>query len=355
MIGNRNEVALAIIEKALKAIYDNHVTTTHILLMCQELVQLLDIEKDNEWIEYELTGYPPLPQGEKYEGYIFPPISRYIKLMGTVPKPSGIFPQPTVQQTAELIAHNNPTPLFFPVLESCDYLETTKDDMQLSKSIDISFEAYTVPITYYSKLSINRMRSIAKSTRARAHRFLSSHGISIRFGPLVKHIFDESMKIVNTKVADLDSRLLKELTDILQKQQEDTTDFDWRSTADACRNILQKFTEILLIDEMIPPGDNRPKEDQTREKVSLIIKWAKSILPGNHGEKDINLIEKAFDYFYYYFKSLTTIIEKVKHKPMTEVTKDEVDRVVAYLFLWMADLIRLLERVGYDWNKAVNH
>lgn len=349
----RNAKALAVIENALEAVYDDKVTTTHVLLMCQEIAQLLDIEKEKGWIECELAGYPPPPPDGNWEGRVRLTISRYVQLIGTAPKPSVVFPQPTVQQTADLIAHGSPAPLLFHVEESCDFLETAKVEIQLSKWVDINFEAYTVPVTYYSKLSVDRMRSIARSTRARAHHFLSTQEISIRFGPLMKHILDESMNLVNTRIAEMEPRLLEELTDILQKQQEGTTELDWRGTADACRNSLQRFTEILLIDEMIPSDEERPKEDRTRDKVSLIVKWTKSMIPSNHGEKEVDLVQTAFDYFFYYFRSITAIIEKVKHKPMSEVTKDEVDRVVVYLFLWMADLIRLLERAGYDWTRAI--
>ena len=61
MASIRKEEALSIIEKALKDVHDDAVSVSSLLMKCQSVMRLLNLEEDVDWITYELSGYPFVP------------------------------------------------------------------------------------------------------------------------------------------------------------------------------------------------------------------------------------------------------------------------------------------------------
>ena len=243
-----------------------------------------------------------------------------------------------------------PQDLEFWVTEPIGFLESVKN-YSIKRTVVIE-RRVNYKYLLWSTMTKGRINSIIMTVRARVHEFLIEQKAVLVFSPLVEHVFESTKDIVVSKLTDLDPNLVDELFKMLDRQKTGGTELDWRGAADACRNILQGFTEILITPEILGEENPKPDEDDTIGKMSLIINYAKSRIRGKKGKKSVEFVSAGLDYFFNYFKSLKHIVESVKHKPISQIEKDEVDRAVAYIFLWMGDVIRLLEKVGYDWDKA---
>ena len=194
------------------------------------------------------------------------------------------------------------------------------------------------------------MRGIASSVRIRIHEFLVSQKIALALKPQLLDIFDDTMTLIASKLTDLDPDLLEELEKIVEKLQS-KSELDWRSIVDSCRTIIQRFTDVVYLEEMVPDDEEKPAHDRTRNKCRQIAVWAlsqfdKKLSKSPEGSR----IEQIPSYLDNYYEMIIRSVEKVKHKDMRTLHKDEVDRVVIYRILWMADLIQLLTRADYSWT-----
>jgi len=347
MKSKRIEEATRLVEDAIIDCFDREVPIFDALMKCNAIAKLLEIDDENKWIQNEIRGYPSSTSKK-----------------GATLSSSSLPSYRHVQLTADLSGSSKhsksslwydyhpqtPQDLEFWVTEPIGYLESV-NEYKVTRAVVIERgRGYTYLL--FSTMTKGRINSILMSVRARMHEFLMEQKAVLVFSPLVEHIFEGTKNIVVSKLTDLDPDLVDELFKMLDRQQIGGTELDWRGAADACRNILQRFTEILITPEILGDENPKPDEDDTIGKMSLIINYVRSKTRGKKGKKSVEFVSAGLDYFFNYFKSLKHIVESVKHKPMSQIEKDEVDRAVAYTFLWMGDVIRLLEKVGYNWDKA---
>ncbi len=347
MKSKRIEEATRLVEEAIIDCFNREVSIMDALMKCNAIAKLLEIDDEHKWIRYEIEGYP---SSQSTKGVTLSsgslPSYRHILLTANLAGSSkhGEFSlwhrsRPQMPQDYE-----------FWVTEPIGFLETV-EKYEVKRTITTELgSSYTYLL--FSTMTKGRINSILMSVRARMHEFLMEQKDILVFSPLVEHIFESTKNIVISKLTELDPDLVDELFKMLDRQQTGGTDLDWRGAADACRNILQRFTEILITPEILGEENPKPDEDDTIGKMSLIINYVRSKTRGKKGKKSVEFVSAGLDYFFNYFKSLKHIVESVKHKPISQIEKDEVDRAVAYVFLWMGDVIRLLEKAGYDWDKA---
>ncbi len=358
MPDDRIDEALSLIEETLKEIYTEGASVSRLLLRCSNISKLIGSKDAEEWINFELNGYPnPSIIGQKSTNHFIPKYRCY-DLNDW--KPIGLGPLDMIEKHSSLdtieqrsifwralfrfIPYEVPFYVTFPI----GYIEDLKENPSLFRIIQ-NPEQQDDQIRVTSVIDRNRLRSILHIVRARINDYLITQQIALKFHPILQHIFDETKDLVSNRLARIDPRLFDEITKMVLRQQETNNELEWRATADACRNTLQRFTEILLIQDMLPDEQVRPREDDTVGKVALVIAWIKSRIGIGHGDEEIHGIKAGHDYLIEYFKSLKARTEKTKHKPMGIITKDEVDRIVIYLILFIADLIRLLDRADYPW------
>ncbi|MFW9843580.1 MAG: hypothetical protein ACFFEV_03300, partial [Candidatus Thorarchaeota archaeon] len=54
---NRVKDALGIIEATLTSVYDDDITTSQLLMKCQNVAKILGVDDENKWLLLELQGY----------------------------------------------------------------------------------------------------------------------------------------------------------------------------------------------------------------------------------------------------------------------------------------------------------
>ena len=122
MSNGRKEEALSIIERALEDVYNDTVSVHSLLLRCQSVMRLLNLEEDIDWITYELGGYPFVPPLEaEYRPEDMPPMYRWPQLMAELIFPKSRSERDIMEMNAKKLLKPGPYNLLFPIVEPCAY------------------------------------------------------------------------------------------------------------------------------------------------------------------------------------------------------------------------------------------
>ncbi len=321
--------------------------------MALRAAELLDPESDEHvWIALELQGYP---QGGllKEEDTVPPkyrtPLYRWADLLASGPEPRITYSPPDSDLLERIHRANDVRSITFLVSEPIEVLEEANTPVFRSDSIVQDDGFNKTIVTWVATMPVYRMQSIVKAVRSRVHAFALTKLVSIEFGEATKHLLEGSRVYVAEKMEILSPDLLRELLETLEKQESGRTDINSRIVVQNCLTFVQRITDILLRDSMIPESESRPSTGQTRNKLSLILAWAKKNSTKKLDEER-ELVKRTFNHFFFYSKSLQKTIDKQRHKDPILVSKDEVDRILVYLLTWLADLLRILDHANYEWE-----
>jgi hypothetical protein len=116
------------------------------------------------------------------------------------------------------------------------------------------------------------------------------------------------------------------------------TELKWKQAAFACRDILQDFTEAILLPEHIPQRQKRPARDKTKNKLRLVLNAKAQEATLSETLKDF--IEAQTDYLMSYFNKFNMLLQRNVHA--AQITKTDADRCVIYTYLLIAEVLSLL-------------
>lgn len=355
MASDNKQEAFELIETALSDTYKDTVTTSVLLLKCQRISMLLDSKQENEWIWKELEGYDMDEDVPQYRCVGLTSKIVYSRIIDEKPEEQVL----TYSQLRGANIHH-----VFQIRAPVHYLEKSNRELMSQDRLVIPFSKDTpirrllglfkitkpVEVRFDAGIPVDSMRGIASSVRNRIHEFLLLQQTTLGLKPHLQSIFDDTMNLIASKLSTLDPNLLEDLRGLIEKLQS-KSDLDWRSIVDSCRTIIQRFTDSVYLEEMVPVGEEKPAYDQTRNKCRQIAVWALSQFNAKLDDSpEGSRIERIPSYLDDYYEIIIRSVEKVKHKDIRTLRKDEVDRIVIYTILWMADLIQLLSRANYSWT-----
>ena len=316
----------------------------------------LDEEK-SLWIQLELRGYPSKQIGgidfddEESRKFLMPNY-RWIELPARGPKPAYMYKPMDSSLYNQIKQANIRIQLPFLVHHPCGLLEAAKKPIPLSITflVDDQYGFKKIARTLVANLPVSMMRGIIGAIEARIGQFVSFHLIALEFGESIGGIIDETRDLIANRLELIGSELLKELDDTIVKQSASTSAIEWRGVLESCRTILRRFTGLLLHDFMIPEGVAKPRESNVMKKLKLMLDWAQSSMKTSTGTETEH-ITKDLTRLHSHVSSLLDIINKPIHGEIDEITKGDVDLIIMHLIVWMADLISLLDRANYPWQK----
>lgn len=354
MTTERTNEAIRLIDETLNDVHDHDIPVSSLLLRCHSISKLLKSKDTQDWIMYELKGYPEPPSIKSVKETQTPlPNYRFYRSMEW--DIVGINNTQSLKSMRILwkamfgfIPHQVP----FHITKPVGHLESLDRDLAVTRYIEDpkTPESY---LTILGKVDRVSAQAVLTVVRARVNDFLITQKISLQFQPRLHHIFDDTYHTVSSRLSEISPQLFEEVSEILLGQGENYSEINLRKSADSCRNIIQRLTDIILTDDMIPAEITRPVESDTVGKVALITKWARTKIGRGYGTEEIHNIQGGHDFLVESFKILKRTTEKVKHKEMDKITKSEIDRVVIHLILWIANTIHLLDRAGYSWSKGL--
>lgn len=280
--------ALAIRDTIFSGLYK----TSILLMRCKYLASLLN--KNVEWIDFELNGYPPT---EELPGYRKRMTSVYRK---------NIFKE---------------IEFFDPVTYIEDYYcGLLRDELYFP----LEGETLVVSKQYF--------KALLQFVNQRILDFIQNVIIELKFGKIESDIFEETRTLVNKELSKLGPQALQKLTETYEDLTLGKSDLKWSQVAFACREILMDFTDSIFKPEFLREGEETPTRTQTKNKLHYTLRAKVK------SEADRELVESQLDYF----DKLTNFVQKMAHPAGFEVTKEDANRCVIYTYLLIGDIIKLL-------------
>lgn len=349
------------VRKLLKSILDDRgkpqVTTVDLLYRCQEISKLLDLEKEqSRWIDSELLGYPlqrELSEIRELKDYERVPSYRWVKTTAKSSVPNPLYLQTGVPSFSQTSSY------FFYVETPCGTLEHSESSMVLTDSRTLerkparySYDRKTesVPVSISGVLSVDMMRGIVHSIRARVNDFATSHFIALEFDSSLHKIFDSTRNLLADKLGKLHPATLALLEETISAQESSKEPVEWINVIENIRSTIRSFTSQVIKDEMLEEGKSKPKKGYTTVKTRIIIDWIKKNIDESTGAESEYLL-KTLDTMVKQQKSLENLINKFGHTDeYVQVSRGEVDRILIMSVIWISDIISLLDRAGYNWT-----
>lgn len=155
----------------------------------------------------------------------------------------------------------------------------------------------------------------------------------------VDRLFAKTRSLVDAELAHVAPEAASKLVEVYVDLTGGETTLKWKQVALACRDILQDFTEAILLPEHIPQGQKRPRRDQTKKKLRLALQGAAR--QATLSETLKNFIEAQADYLMSYFDSLNELVQRNVHA--AQPTQADADRCVIYTYLFIADVLSILK------------
>ena len=342
-----NPQVIEMLEKALSDVKDTSISTTSLLYQCLHIANLLDLsESEKEWIELELSGYPPqtleiLVDQPNINGHA--PHYRILKLPSEYRsfkyslRVRGVFPS-----LAETV---------FVVTEPCDYLETTKESLALTlqsvteedrSRFGVLHQPDGDVILYTGSLSPSRMRGIVAAIRSKVLAFVSSHLASFQMTKSMKVSIERMRNRLASKLVDFDPSLLQIIREAFNRLE--TGDFYLleKTSVETLRTIMRRFTQILYKNAF--PKEIPPRESEISVKVEKVLNLVcESIVKDSDTSKRkrVKRIAKGLEE---QSSLISELVNRPIHKDTDEWSIGTADRLLIWTLLWMDEMLFFIDQ-----------
>jgi len=174
--------------------------------------------------------------------------------------------------------------------------------------------------------------------------YITAAGISLveeteRLASTVDRLFANTRSLVDSELAQVAPEAAAKLVEVYADLADRQTSLKWKQVAFACRDILEDFTEAILLPEHIPQRQQRPARDKTKNKLRLILRAKAQEAKLSETLRDF--IEAQADHLLSYFDKFNTLLQRNVHA--AQITKADADRCVIYTYLLIAEVLSLLK------------
>jgi hypothetical protein len=327
--------ALKLLDAVLNDIENESVPTSALLMRCQRIANLLDLApKEHLWIDLELQGYPPQSPARQV-----PQLKYQVPMYRSLRLPS------RATWLEESISKSAPSRYYITepiaVLESC----TVSMDQCFASQVEDNV------LYFEAELSPERARGIAQAVRSLVNDFAAKQRNTLAFESSIESLFDGLRLSLADRLSQLDQSLLSLLEETITKEERAISPVDLRDVLDNLRTIIRRFTSLTLTDKMVPAGETRPLDDETRKKTRMVCTWIRAQLSGTF-DTESKRIEVVLDSIEKQQAALIDAINKMGHGEMVDVRKHEVDHILLFSVLWLEDFVQGLSRAGFKWPSS---
>jgi hypothetical protein len=175
--------------------------------------------------------------------------------------------------------------------------------------------------------------------------FITAAGIDLiekaeQLAATVDKLFSNTRSLVDSELTQVAPHAAAKLVEVYADLTDAQTSLKWKQIAFACRDILQDFTEAILLPENIPNGEERPRRDKTKNKLYLVLNAKAEGAALSESLRDF--IKAQTDYLLVYFDKFNTLLQRNVHAE--QISKADADRCVIYTYLLIAEVLSILGR-----------
>ncbi|MFQ5834228.1 MAG: hypothetical protein ACE5H4_16105 [Candidatus Thorarchaeota archaeon] len=337
--------------KVLKSILDDvprvgEMTTTNLLYRCQQVSWMLDMDRKSKmWIEQELMGYPSQTLGEKVptgweESRV--PTYRIISL------PSQLT---SSRQTASDLAEGTYSAHRFSIVFPCQILETAEEPLSLCESTVVEGGRGRGPmvLTFTGEIPAHLLNGISSAIRGRIHLFATQLSLALEVGAALSGFFDNTLSMIADRIGKLAPSTLEILNETVSNLRKSKSPEHLRVILETLRTTMRRITGVLLTSDMLDE-EEPPSESAVMTKVTRILGWAKVQLEGK-SRNEANHLMKAASRYQQQTKMIMDLINKPIHKSLHSTNRAMVERILVSVIVWIGDMIGILDRAGYIWER----
>lgn len=174
--------------------------------------------------------------------------------------------------------------------------------------------------------------------------YITANGIELierskSLSSTLDRLFSGTREYVDSQLANIAPETLSKLSSVYLDLLEGKSSLKWKQVALACRDIIEDITEELLLPEYLPEGAERPKREQTKNKLRYVLSSKSSRAEISRTEVDFTLALSV--HLNEYFTALNDLIQRNVHA--SEIGKTQAEKCVIYTYLFIGDVLRFLE------------
>lgn len=215
------------------------------------------------------------------------------------------------------------------ILDDCDKVEKKSQSDSLYYEYYVYSNNQIIDGTFIVKRE--GLSDIVKNIKNRIYRETTNISIDLKFGGIIETIFEDTKKLVDSKLVDVCPDAIEKFTSAYERLRE-TKPESWAQAVTTCRRILKDFA-----DEIYPPKDELVNDRNVGEEYYINRLWAFASEKIN-SDTNKELIQSEIDYMGGRIDSIYHLANKGTH---SDISKDEAERAIIRTYLLIGDLIKL--------------
>ena len=334
---DKRQQALEACENVINGLENENFPVLSALLQCIKIARLVGDIDGQEWLEYELSGYP-IDQ----KGVILPPAWEQVKKHGRFFKEEKPFSKGTYidvlfpELCAELetsiksmqAALNNFTTQGFSVAGENAHIATSRLTDEVSKR------------TYKLIMDIKRGEKRLSILKSQYYNYAVKWQIELSFGHLTKKVFDSYQERIDQYYSSLPSSILQKIKAIESSMQDDNPE-KYAHVLTSCRRLWSEIANHLF-SEAFPNLPDTYKtisgktidisEGHDNNRLSAAIEIIQSKAAKN------TLVGSGLLYLVDWLKQINDIQNAGVH---SNVTKEQAERCIIHTYIALGDILSL--------------
>ena len=333
---DKRQQALEACEKVINGIEDESISISSALLLCLKIARLVNDIDGQEWLGYELGGYPNAPTGG-----ILASAWKYAKEHGRVFK----YINPNGQYTDGMFS------------DLCAEMEKSIKSLQAALN-NYTTQGYSVAGDYAALATANLTNEVSKHTynllkniktcekrlsilKSQYYDYAVKWQIELTFGHLTKTIYESYQEKIDQYYSLLPKTILQKMGAI-ENMMQDGNPENYAHVLTSCRRL---WTEIAnhLFSEVFPnhpsdtyktlSGDEKVvSKGHDNNRLSAVIEKLQSKAPKN------TLVGSGIMYLSDWLKQINDIQNAGVH---SEVTEEQAERCIIHTYIALGDILSL--------------
>lgn len=331
MLKNKSAEALELSEEILRNFELSEIPSQHIILKCLRLARLINDFDSLEWLKQEANGYEKTP-----EGYL---TTKSWEL--------------TAKSGRRYFEKDEKTkkPVEYAFMETLAVMEASikvaQQRMEVASDPDISISSHsqynpTLPAGNKWERqdiaqSIKKFTERMEKVKSKIYEYVFNVNYELKFGNITEDIFTRKRNIVDNRLKEICPEAIQKFISVYENLKSGN-DEDWANAVHSCRRILKD-----VADQLYPPSDEPVILEESNKKIQVgndqfinrIVLYVES---KSTSEKFNSVVGSHIKFIGERLDSLYQAANKGTHH---EVTLEEAERYIIYIYLILGDIINL--------------
>lgn len=315
------------------------IITLHVALQnCKTICKYLDILDKNNWIDFELNGYPPcriknlIPEYRRVNQFFYNKYDQPIRMTNDF-----------ANTVAKQFVYN-------PIMEMLRYANTGLI-LATSKTIDcLNSHEYKnkhgitgIPHVKYSEIPVSSILKIINGVQNKIYEFLDNVILELRYGSIPENIFAQIRYDVDSELMKHCPAAIEKIT-LLYEQLGTDSPIVYSQIASTCRQAIKDVADVLFPAQKEPYIDSDGKERSVKDNNTV-----NRILARIDSDSEQKVLKSMFDYIANFLEAMQQYASRGDH---SSFTKSDATRCIVYTYFLLGDILHYYTK--HQDEKSIN-